>query len=381
MKEGIETAKYLIKASLEVNGVVERPDVVGAIFGQTEGLLGNSLDLRELQKTGRIGRIIVNVESAGGKSKGEVIVPSNLDRTKTAIIGATLETIERIGPCEAKIQVKEIQDVREAKRKFIVNRAREILEKLEGKAPDVEKISKLVKEFGHVERIGSYEGLPAGPAVRDSDAIIVVEGRSDVLNLLRHGIRNTIAIEGTNVPKPIAELCKEKTATAFLDGDRGGDLILKELVQVAKVDYVARAPRGREVEKLEKDEIMKALRNKVPVEQAIAELEKKTRKLGEKEKLRKLEAIASKILGTSKAHLLDKNLEIVEETKVRELVERVKQAKNVNAIVFDGVISQRIADLAAEKGAKYLVGVRERVEEKPPKVQIMTIEELRKRAR
>ena len=48
------SSKYIIHANIDIEGVVDRPDVIGAIFGQTEGLLGADLELRELQKSGRI---------------------------------------------------------------------------------------------------------------------------------------------------------------------------------------------------------------------------------------------------------------------------------------------------------------------------------------
>jgi len=228
------------------------------------------LDLRELQKTGRIGRIEVKIDSKGGKSIGEIKVPSSLDKVETAILAAALETIERVGPCSARIRVLRIEDVRASKRKKIVERAMSILrEYFEEPEIESEKIVEIVRQAIRADEIVEYgeEKLPAGPAIDESDAIIVVEGRADVLNLLKHGIKNVIAVEGTNIPKTIIELSKKKTVTAFLDGDRGGDLILKELLQVAEVDYVARAPEGKEVEELTQKEILKALRNKVPVEQ------------------------------------------------------------------------------------------------------------------
>jgi DNA primase len=384
MKEVSGTTKYMVKATIAASGVVERPDVVGAVFGQTEGLLGNSLDLRELQKTGRIGRIKVQVKSEQGKSTGTITIPSSLDKAQTALIAAALETIDRVGPCEAKIEVGGIQDVRESKRRFIVDRARQILEGFEGAAPEAEKLSKLMEGFERVEKIESYKGLPAGPAMRESDAIIVVEGRADVLNLLRHGIRNTVAVGGTSVPKDIGELSKRKTTTAFLDGDRGGDLILKELMQVADINYVARAPEGKVVEKLEKEEIIEALKNKVPIDKAAADLRRKgreTREMRGKDELRKLEATVGRLIGTSKAYLLDKGLEKIDEVQVRELAEKLGHVENARAVVFDGVISQRLANLAAQKGIRYLVGVRESVEEKPSGIQIITAEEIRKLAR
>ncbi|RLI76870.1 DNA primase, partial [Archaeoglobales archaeon] len=225
MKAPSDTTKYLIYAEIIAEGVVERPDVVGAIFGQTEGLLGDELDLRELQKTGRIGRIEVKIESKGGRSYGEIKVPSSLDKIETAILAAALETIERVGPCAAKIRVIKIEDVRATKRKKIVERAKDVLRDLfEEPEIESEKIGDLVRQAARAEEIIEYgeEKLPAGPTVDESDAIIVVEGRADVLNLLKTGIRNVIAVEGTNVPKTIIELSKKKTVTAFLDGDRGG---------------------------------------------------------------------------------------------------------------------------------------------------------------
>ena len=86
--------KYVIHARFEASGIVEKPDVIGAIFGQTEGLLGDELDLRELQRTGRIGRIDVILRTRNGRSEGDIIVPSSLDMSETAIIASALETID-----------------------------------------------------------------------------------------------------------------------------------------------------------------------------------------------------------------------------------------------------------------------------------------------
>jgi len=383
MREDLGTTKYLIHAKVEASGVVEQPDVVGAIFGQTEGLLGDELDLRELQKTCRIGRIKVDITSEHGKSTGTILIPSSLDKIETSIIAAALETIDRVGPCEAKIKVERIEDVREEKRKFVVERAREILAKVEEVAPETLELFERVREAMKAEEIVEYEGLPAGPGVRDSDAIIIVEGRADVLNLLRCGIRNAIAIEGTSVPKPVIVLTADRTSTAFLDGDRGGDLILKELLQVAELDYVARAPPGRSVEELPRKEVIKALRNKVPVDQVLAELQRP--KMPEarepSEELRKLEVVARGLRGTLKAHLLNEGFETVEEVQVRELREKLPQLEGIAAVVFDGVVTQELADLAAARGVRYLVGIRTWVERLPQGVRVLGIEDLRRRPR
>ncbi len=410
MKAPSDTTKYLIHAEIVAEGVVERPDVVGAIFGQTEGLLGDDLDLRELQKTGRIGRIEVKIESKGGKSFGEIRVPSSLDKIETAILAAALETIERVGPCAAKIKVIKIEDVRASKRKKIVERAKDILRELfEEPEIESEKIADLVRQAIRTEEIIEYgeDRLPAGPAIDESDAIIVVEGRADVLNLLKHGIKNVIAVEGTNIPKTIVELSKRKTVTAFLDGDRGGDLILKELLQVADIDYVARAPEGKGVEDLTQKEIVKSLRNKIPVEQVHVlkhreekkeaketkaekekaeekPVEKKTEEKQVEEKVdrKNITAILKKhkeeVEGNLKARLLDGNFEVVKEVPVRDLVKLLK-SNNVKAqgIVFDGVITQRVVDLAAKRNITLLVGVRMgSVVKVPSNVSIMTFDQI-----
>ncbi len=428
-KDEFGTTKYVIYAEFEANGIVERPDVVGAIFGQTEGLLGDDLDLRELQKTGRIGRIKVEVHTKAGKTYGTITVPSSLDRVETAILAAALETIDRVGPAEARIKVLRIEDVRATKRKYIVERAKEILESLmEQEIPETQELTEEVKKAVRAKELIEYgpEKLPAGPHVPFSDSIIVVEGRADVLNLLKHGIKNAIAVEGTSVPETIIKLSKERIVTAFTDGDRGGELILKELLQVADIDYVARAPEGKEVEELTKKEIVKALRSKVPAEQVITEIFYKGRNfydvIREKERAKPKEekprevkppAVVSKPpekpevkereekiikpiqqpkpseleefsefvekVKSSKesvALLLDKDKNVIAEIPVRELTNHLKERKDVYAVVFNGVITQRLIDTVSESGVKYLVGARKyNVVRRPINLKIVTFAE------
>ena len=264
------TTKYMVKAKINADGIIEKPDVVGAIFGQTEGLLGDELDLRDLQKSGRIGRIAVEATSKGGKSEGIIYMSSSLDQVETVILASALETVDRVGPCKASIRVLGIEDVRVTKREKVVERAKELLNDLikQSKGSSFDLMDS-VRQSVQVEEITTYgkDRCPAGPNVRDSEAIIIVEGRSDVLNLLKAGIKNAIAVEGTNIPKTVQDLSRERVATAFVDGDRGGELILRELFQVAEVDFVARAPRAHEVEELTAKQIIKCLRNKVPGDQ------------------------------------------------------------------------------------------------------------------
>lgn len=270
--QNTDTTKYIIHSKINADGVIERPDIVGAIFGQTEGLLGADLDLRDLQKTGRIGRIEVMVTAKGGKTKGNIFVPSSLDKVETSILAASLETIDRVGPCSAKIEVFQVEDVRAVKRKKIIERAKLIFTKMfDETVPESQELADEVRQSVRVDELTYYgkSRIPCGPNVLNSDAIIIVEGRADILTLLRYGIKNTICVGGTNIPPEVAELTKKKTVTAFTDGDRGGELIIRELLQVADIDYVSRAPDGKGVEDLVQKEIIRSLRRKVPVEQII----------------------------------------------------------------------------------------------------------------
>lgn len=375
----IDTTKYVVHANIAAEGFVEKSDVVGAIFGQTEGLLGEELDLRDLQKSSRIGRIEVNVESKSGKSVGEILIPSGLDKVETAILAASLETIDRVGPCIAHVEVTKVEDIRAEKRRRITERAKLLMREAVERNIDSDTMISEVKQAVRMEEITNYKGLPAGPNIESSDAILIVEGRADVLNLLKYGIKNAIAVEGTNISPTIAKLSKRKTVTAFFDGDRGGDLILKELLQVADVDYIATSPEGRSVEDMAYKEIAKALHNKTPVEQRGYTEGKKEQELGQEQQPRKIQRKSSKVAegvveekspspfkmhlqeleGTFKARLLDKETKIVKETTVRELANELKETnENAKSVVFDGVITQRIVDLAKEKDLDYVVGIK-----------------------
>jgi len=366
------TVKYVISAKFEVEGVVEKPDVIGAVFGQTEGLFGSELDLRELQKTGRIGRIEIELKSEKDKTKGKIIIPTSLDRVSTAIIAASIESIERIGPCQARVHLEKIEDIREAKRKAIIERAKEILHdwNLE-KQPETEEIFREVSEILRAARVQKYgpENLTAGPDIDSAKEIIIVEGRADVINLLKVGIQNVIALEGVKIPETIIRLTKEKEATAFLDGDRGGDLILKELLQVARIKYVARAPKGKEVEDLNAKEIETALKNRVPVEEIVKKKKKRKKILVPKE----IESAVEKLKGSLEAILLDEKMKEIGRIPVSELADKLKEMEGIDTVVFDGVITQRLVDIASEKKIKYLVAARiSDVIKQPLNVKLLT---------
>lgn len=367
-------AKYMIFAKLNATGIVEKPDVIGAIFGQTEGLLGTDLDLRELQRTGRIGRIEVNVKSNKGKAYAEITIPSSLDGSETALIAASLETIEKVGPCDAKIEVEKVEDVRTQKRRFVVERAKDILKGLMDEFSDSQSLAEQIRQAVRTCEVGTWNGLACGPDVQTSDEIIVVEGRADVINLLKAGIRNCIALEGSKIPDSVAALTKEKTVTAMLDGDRGGDLILKKLLSVGEVDFVARAEPGLEVEELTKKQIYKSLRDRVPIDQVLAgredlkqpyrqaEAEEEERREAQKayltaEQRRNFQQLIEQLVGTRAAILVDEAGQILSKVPLSELSIIIGDFPETEAIVADAKISRELADLCTQRRIKYLIGM------------------------
>ena len=405
------TTKYIVKAHFDVQGVVEKPDVVGAVFGQTEGLFGPDLDLRELQKSGRIGRIEINLDSKRDKTTGSIVIPSSLDKVSTAIIAAAIESVDRIGPCEAKITLEKVEDVREEKRNAILTKAKDILRKwVVESSPSTEEVVKEVASSLRGVDLIEYgpEKLPAGPEV-ESGSLIVVEGRADVILLMKVGIKNVVALNGTKVPDTIIKLTKDKEVTAFLDGDRAGDLILKELQQVADIDYVARAPFGKEVEELTPKEIMKALRERVPINLArpierperpqFARQERPERQeryerpyergFGPSEP--RVEAppiprpslapqvfdVAKDLRGTLEAVIFDEAGKELGRMPVSELAEKIPSVESAHLVLFDGVVTQRLLDIAAGKNIRFVIG--DRVSDgakKPPNVNVMTLSDL-----
>ena len=412
------TTKYLIRANIKAEGIIEKSDVVGAIFGQTEGLLGNELDLRELQRSARVGRIEVELKSKGGKSEGTITLPTSLDKVETVILAAAFESIDRVGPCKATITAEDVEDVRVVRRKRVIERAKELLNKImvEGKI-EGESISDNVRQAVQIEEITNYgpDHCPAGPNIENSDAMIIVEGRRDVLNLLKYGIKNAIAVGGTNIPNTVIELTKERVTTAFVDGDRGGELILRELLQIADVDFVARAPQTREVEEIPQKLIMKALKNKIPAEQYAEmydiEIEKNEAETLDKkpepptkekieepkprqevevheipneekkriitDKQRKYGKILDDISGSLKAVLFDDKGKELNKIPVRQLTDMLKKKSDISTVVFDGIITQRLLDIANNKNITEIVGIKMgNVVKKPASVEVLTRKDL-----
>ncbi|HLC38097.1 MAG TPA: DNA primase DnaG [Candidatus Norongarragalinales archaeon] len=451
-KTYIDTVKYMIKSNFEIDGMVEKPDIVGAIFGQTEGLLGDELDLRELQKNGRIGRIEVDSQVRKGKSVGTILIPSSLDMVETSILAAALEIVDRVGPCDARINVSRIEDSRNVKRKAVLDRAKILLKTLlVEEIPESKELSEMVREDVKVADIVSYgkEALPAGPGIEKAEEIVVVEGRADVINLLKNNIKNVVAVGGANVGQTITDLCKQKEVTVFLDGDRGGDIILKELVNATDIDYVARAPPGKEVEELARKEIIQALRRRIPLDQVAGFEEAKRVDKGrrdaelmnqppqqsppqrfeehrptrppferrereprferpsapmiqqpEGERMERVERVEvfkapqpsemsdedkakaealkqnlKQLEGTLKARLLNSSLETEREVPIREIMQTLSDSPSTFALALDGIVTQRLIDLAEQKQVKFIAGLRTgNVSRTPPGLHVILAE-------
>ncbi|MBI3842954.1 MAG: DNA primase [Thaumarchaeota archaeon] len=353
--------KYHVKLSFDVDGLVEKADIIGAIFGQTEGLLGPEMNLNELQKVSKVGRIEVNTTATSSQTKGDALLPMSTDITTAALIAAAIESIDKVGPFQAHFKLEAIDDIRSAKKKEIVDRAKEIVQKWSTKTiSEGEEMLKHVADSGSAGKLTTFgkEKLACGSGVFDSPWIILVEGRADVINLLRAGFDNALAIEGARIDESIKALCNSKSkVVAFLDGDRAGGFILKELKAMVNIDVVHRAPEGMEVEELTPMQIVEILNETAedmkketakpklvnPSDEPFANVAKKVYPdLNES-----LEAVA-----------LDEGLNELFKVPVSEVVGKIASGAGIKYLVLDGIITQRLIDAAKQAGVECIIGHR-----------------------
>ncbi len=349
--------KYMIHAVFTAEGALEKPDVIGALFGQTEGLLGADLEMRELQKEGKIGRIEVELQRENKRTTGVIQIPTALDQSETTLIGAAIETIERIGPCDSQIEVERIEDVRGGKRDYIIERAKKLMREIEGSTSSRE-ISEEIKGATRMADIREYgKGkLPCGDLSKKE--LIVVEGRADVLNLIKNGISNVIGMNGTKLPDEISELGKEKEITLFIDGDRGGKLIAQNVIDNVKIAYIAVAPDGKEVEELTGKELWIALRKKTPASGFLGSTSKKVHAekfaLTDKDK-EKIKELSKANEGSEKAILLDESLNEVKKVSVKSLNGTLKRSKEkFPVIIIDGIVTSATIQSAEDTGCQVI---------------------------
>ncbi|MEK6926043.1 MAG: DNA primase DnaG [Nanoarchaeota archaeon] len=355
--------KYMIHASFSAEGALEKPDIIGAIFGQTEGLLGADLEMRELQKEGKIGRIEVDVERSDKRTIGRIRIPTALDQSETTLIAAAVETIERIGPCDSQIEVERIEDVRGSKREYIIERAKKLMGGIQGSS-DSREISNQIKDSAKMSLIGEYgeNKLPCGDL--SENEIIVVEGRADVLNLLKNGVKNVIGMNGTKLPEEIKILSKEKDIILFVDGDRGGKLIAQNVVDNVKVKFIAVAPEGKEVEELTGKEILMNLRKRVSPEEFFGRRNGETSSNFSKEELKfsldenkkqKIKDISYSNKGSKQSILLDQNLNEIRRISTKALEGYLrKDPRKPAVIVIDGSATKSVIEIAEEIGVNVI---------------------------
>ncbi len=416
--------KYHVKLKFEVDGLVEKADIIGAIFGQTEGLLGPEMNLNELQKVSKVGRIEVNVDTKGNMAKGDALIPMSTDISTAALIAAAIESIDKVGPFQAKFNLMGIDDIRAIKKKVIVDRAKKIVQDWATRTiSEGEEMLKDVYDASKPGKLTSFgkAQLACGTGVFDSDWIILVEGRADVINLLRAGFDNAIAIEGARIDETVTKLTDGKRVVAFLDGDRAGDLILKELHGLVKIDKVLRAPPGREVEEctpIEIAEILKdALTAEVPQQQPQPAIHtphhdrdrdrdrRHSRREREREPrdeyraqpqhhepvavvpaqpskeviaedspeiLTAIRDVYPQINETLEAVVLDGSMNKLLKVPVSEVIKRLDSAEGGKLLVIDGIVTQRLVDAADKAGIEYVVGHRTTDLKKPGDIRVRT---------
>ncbi|HEY3094463.1 MAG TPA: DNA primase DnaG [Nitrososphaera sp.] len=408
--------KYHVKLKFEVDGLVEKADIIGAIFGQTEGLLGPEMNLNELQKVSKVGRIEVNVDTKGSMAKGDALIPMSTDISTAALIAAAIESIDKVGPFQAKFNLMGIDDIRAIKKKVIVDRAKKIVQDWATRTiSEGEEMLKDVYDASKPGKLTSFgkAQLACGTGVFDSDWIILVEGRADVINLLRAGFDNAIAIEGARIDETVTKLTDGKRVVAFLDGDRAGDLILKELHGLVKIDKVLRAPPGREVEEctpIEIAEILKdALSAEAPSAQPVhahhdrdrdrrhsrrdrepreeyrgpppqhhepdpvpAQPSKEEISEDRPEIITAIRDVYPQINETLEAVILDGSMNKLLKVPVSEVIKRLDSAEGGKLLVIDGIVTQRLVDAADKAGIEYVVGHRTTDLKKPGDIRVRT---------
>jgi DNA primase len=405
--------KYHVKLKFEVDGLVEKADIIGAIFGQTEGLLGPEMNLNELQKVSKVGRIEVNVDTKGNMAKGDALIPMSTDISTAALIAAAIESIDKVGPFQAKFNLMGIDDIRAIKKKIIVDRAKKIVQ--DWATRTISEGDEMLKDVYDASKPGKLTSfgkaqLACGTGVFDSDWIILVEGRADVINLLRAGFDNAIAIEGARIDETVTKLTEGKKVVAFLDGDRAGDLILKELHGVVKIDKVLRAPPGKEVEECTPLEISEILKDAFLIEAAAPQMRQEhaqdrrhshsRREREPREEYRapppppplqqpaqpSKEVIAEdapeivsavrdvypQINETLEAVVLDGSLNQLLKVPVSEVIKRLDSAEGGKLLVLDGIVTQRLVDAADRVGIEYIIGHRTAELKKPADIRVRT---------
>lgn len=398
--------KYHVKLKFEVDGIVEKADIIGAIFGQTEGLLGPEMNLNELQKVSKVGRIEVNVDTKSNTTKGDALLPMSTDISTAALISAAIESIDKVGPFQGKFLLVGIDDIRAIKKKVIVDRAKKIIQEWATKT--ISEGEEMLRDVYDASKPGKLTAfgkaqLACGTGVFESPVIILVEGRADVINLLRAGFDNSIAIEGAKIDETITNLTSGKKVIAFLDGDRAADLILKELQGLVKIDKVLRAPTGKEVEEctpLEITEILKEVTEPTDEQiEAPAQHQKTVKKsktyennsssyqepsnLNNGEKLSDDPQITSavkevypQINETLEAMILDNSMQTLLKVPVSEIIKRLDSLEGARFLVMDGIITQRLIDAAYRAGIEYVVGHRMAELKKSPEITVRTFDQI-----
>jgi DNA primase len=352
--------KYHVKLSYEVDGLVERADIIGAIFGQTEGLLGPEMNLNELQRVSKVGRIEVNAKSTSNTTNGDALIPMSTDIDTCALIAAGIESIDKVGPFDCKFKLEAIDDVRAAKKDDIVKRAKEIKQKWATKT--VSEGESMLNDVhqGDTGKLSTYgpSKLTCSSGLTDSNWVILVEGRADVINLLRAGFDNALAIEGAKIDESIKELCNSKdTVVAFLDGDRSGGFILKELKSVVTLDYEIQADSGVEVEELTPQRIDEILR---PIADEIKEGKPAPELKSEDDK--PVAEMAAKVFPnlneTLEAVALDGDQNEIFKVPISEVVSKLSSQSGIKYLLLDGIITQRLLEGAKNAGVECVIGHR-----------------------
>ena len=175
---------------------------------------------------------------------------------------------------------------------------------------------------------------------------------------------------GSGIKPKLAELAsKKKTVTAFMDGDRGGKLLLMEISGTLgkSLTHVAFAPQSREVEHLEGKVVTKCLAQKEPASKAVARIQTEIQKDADASVGKGKPSLEAPDDVKGWAPMMDglkRNQAVIvlgdgsgsDPISAKDLEAALGKTDGAQGLVFSGKVTNRIHELASGAGINNVVG-------------------------
>ncbi|RJU94688.1 MAG: hypothetical protein DWC00_06290, partial [Candidatus Poseidoniales archaeon] len=172
----------------------------------------------------------------------------------------------------------------------------------------------------------------------------------------------------------------KQSVTLAIDGDRGGEMLFRQLHAILRVDYVAQAPTGQEWELLPQKTITKSLSMKVEVAKfakIMAKEDKEDKKkhggsdkgdwVGEMPEVFETEVAPAEIqemfdhldaLGKNKALFVLADGSVGEEMGAAGIAKTASATEGVKVLIINGPVNERIQEIASEASIDTVIGTK-----------------------